>query len=80
MIDKCLLTLEADRLEQQMAFTRAELAEAERAGDRAAMAELLEQERIYGEARRSLDRRGEEVRLLSRPAAAGRPVETPTHS
>ena len=80
VIDKCLLTLEADRLEQQMAFTRAELAEAERAGDRAAMAELLEQERIYGEARRSLDRRGEEVRLLFRPAAAGRPVETPTHS
>jgi DNA primase len=80
VIDKCLLTLEADRLEQQMAFTRAELAEAERAGDREAMAQLLEQERVYGEARRSLDRRGEDVRLLSRPAGAGRPVETPTHS
>ena len=79
-IDKCLLTLEADRLEQQMEFTRAELAEAERDGDRAAIARLLDQERTYAEARRSLDRRGEQVRLLSRPGAAGRPLETPTHT
>ncbi len=66
-IDKCLLELEADRLEELMSYTRAELAEAERRGDREAIAHLEDEERLYNETRRSLDRRAEQTRLLSRP-------------
>jgi DNA primase len=65
-IDKCLLTLEADQLEERIAYTQAEQGDAERSGDREAMARLLDQERQYHEARRSLDRRAEQTRLLAR--------------
>jgi DNA primase len=65
-IDKCLLTLEADQLEQRIAYTQAEQADAELRGDEEAMDLLLQQERQYHEARRSLDRRSEETRLLAR--------------
>jgi DNA primase len=65
-IDKCLLTLEADQLEQHIAYTQAEQADAELRGDEEAMDRLLQQERQYHEARRSLDRRSEQTRLLAR--------------
>jgi len=65
-IDKCLLTLEADQLEERIAYTQAEQAEAELHGDRDAMRRLLDQERDYHEARRSLDRRAEGTHLLTR--------------
>jgi DNA primase catalytic core len=65
-IDKCLLTLEADQLEQRIAYTQAEQADAELRGDEEAMNRLLQQERQYHEARRSLDRRSEQTRLLAR--------------
>ena len=65
-IDKCLLTLEADQLEERIAYTQAEQADAERSDDHEAMARLLDQERQYHEARRSLDRRAEQTRLLAR--------------
>jgi len=65
-IDKCLLTLEADQLEQRIAYTQAEQADAELRGDEEAMDRLLQQERQYHEARRSLDRRSEQTRLLAR--------------
>ncbi|HEY3072220.1 MAG TPA: DNA primase [Candidatus Limnocylindrales bacterium] len=66
-VDKCLLTLEGDRLEEAIAYNLAEQAEAESRGDHEAMGRLLDQERQYNEARRSLDRRGEQTRLLARP-------------
>ncbi|MHB8459710.1 MAG: DNA primase [Candidatus Limnocylindrales bacterium] len=67
-IDKCLLTLEADQLEERIAYTQAEQADAELRGDREAMNRLLDQERQYHEARRSLDRRAELTHLLTRSA------------
>jgi DNA primase len=66
-LDSCLLTLEADRLEDQIAYTQAEQADAERRADHEAMNRLLDLERQYNEARRSLDRRREQTRLLTRP-------------
>ncbi len=76
-VDKCLLTLEADRLEEQSAWNQAEQADAELRADQEAMARLLDEERQINEARRSLDRRIEQTRLLTRPAAAvGAPAPT----
>ena len=69
-MDKCLLTLEADRLEEAIAYNLAEQADAERRGDISAMGRLLDQERQYNEARRSLDRRDEQTSLLARPVEA----------
>jgi hypothetical protein len=66
-VDKCLLTLEADQLEERIAFTKAEQADAELRGDPEAMRRLVDQERQYHEARRSLDRRAEQTHLLTRP-------------
>jgi DNA primase len=71
-IDKCLITLEQDQLEDQIAYTQAEQADAELRGDPEAMRRLLDQERQYHEARRSLDRRAEQTRLLSRTPIGGR--------
>lgn len=68
-IENCLLALEADRLEARSQFNQAEQAEAERVGDREAIARLLAQEREINEERRSLDRRREQARLLARPVA-----------
>ncbi len=65
-IDKCLLTLEKDQLEERIAYTQAEQADAELRGDPEAMHRLLDQERQYHEARRSLDRRSEQTHLISR--------------
>ncbi len=69
-VDKCLLTLEADRLEERSAWNQAEQADAELRVDHAAMARILAEERQINEARRSLDRRIEQTRLLTRPAQA----------
>ena len=71
-IDKCLLTLEADRLEERGTWNQAEQADAERRGDAEAIRRLLDEERQINEARRSLDRRIEQTHLLTRPAVAGR--------
>jgi DNA primase catalytic core len=71
-IDKCLLTLEADRLEERGTWNQAEQADAERRGDADEIRRLLDEERQINEARRSLDRRIEQTHLLTRPAVAGR--------
>jgi DNA primase len=71
-VDKCLLTLEADRLEERGTWNQAEQADAERRGDTAEIGRLLDEERQINEARRSLDRRIEQTHLLTRPAVAGR--------
>jgi len=71
-IDKCLLTLEADRLEERGTWNQAEQADAERHGDADEIRRLLDEERQINEARRSLDRRIEQTHLLTRPAVAGR--------
>jgi DNA primase len=67
-----VLELEADRIEAQTTFNTAELAEAERAGDAAAIDRLLREVRLAEERRRSLDRRRDQSRLLARPLV-GRP-------
>ena len=67
-----VLDLEADRIEAQTTFNTAELAEAERAGDAAAIDRLLREVRLAEERRRSLDRRRDQSRLLARPLV-GRP-------
>jgi DNA primase len=72
LVDKCLLTLEADRLEERSAWNQAEQADAERRADLGEMTRLLDEERQINEARLSLDRRTEQTRLLTRPATAGR--------
>ena len=71
-IDKLLITLEQDQLEDQIAYTQAEQADAELRGDPEAMRRLLDLERQYHEARRSLDRRAEQTHLLSRTPIGGR--------
>lgn len=79
-LENLILNLEADALAQRSEYNRAAQAEAERRGDRAAMVELLAQERQIHEAWRSLHRRREQARLLARrtggperpsPAAVG---------
>ncbi len=67
-VENLVLDLEYDRLEARADFNRAAQAEAERGGDAAAMSGLLEQMREVDEARRSLDRRRDQARLLARPA------------
>lgn len=68
-VENCLLSLEADRIEERNEYNQAEQAEAEREGDREAIARLLAEERQINEERRSLDRRREQARLLARPVA-----------
>jgi DNA primase len=64
-----VLALEAEQLEERADYNLAAQAEAERQGDRDSTAALLAQARAIDEARRSLDRRRDEVRLLARPKA-----------
>ena len=66
-IESCLLGLEADRIEERSEWNLAQQAEAERNGDAAEMQRLLAQERQINEERRSLDRRRDQARLLTRP-------------
>jgi len=56
-IDQTALRLEADRLEEAMAWSRSEIAEAERAADAARVRELMEQGRELSSKRKVLDRR-----------------------
>jgi DNA primase len=64
-VDQCLLTLEADRLEQEIAFNSSEQKEAEAAGDSQEVLRLAAIQRNLNEARRSLDRRREDTSLLA---------------
>ena len=64
-VDQCLLALEADRLEQEIAFNSAEQKEAEAAGETQEVLRLAAIQRNLNEARRSLDRRREDTSLLS---------------
>ncbi len=56
-IDQTALRLEADRLDEAMAWSRSEIAEAERATDAPRVRELMERERDLGAKRKVLDRR-----------------------
>ncbi len=68
-LENLVLNLEAEALTERSEYNRAAQAEAERRGDRAAMSELLAQERQIHEAWRSLHRRREQARLLARRRA-----------
>lgn len=68
-LENLILNLEAEALTERSEYNRAAQAEAERRGDRAAMTELLAQERQIHEAWRSLHRRREQARLLARRAS-----------
>jgi DNA primase len=67
-----LLELEQIQLRARGDYNESALSEAERAGDREAVARLELERRQINEARRSLDRRRDETRLLARPDAAVR--------
>jgi DNA primase len=79
LVNNALLDLEADRIRERSDFNRAAQADAERRNDPDAIGELLAQERAINEERRSLDRRREQARLLSR-ASAPRPTSAGTGS
>ena len=69
-ITRLLLELEDDQLRERSEYNEAAQAEAERAGDTDSMERLLLERRQINEARRSLDRRREDTRLLARPNVA----------
>jgi DNA primase len=71
-IARLLLELEDDQLRARSDYNEAAQAEAERDGDTDSIERLLLERRQINEARRSLDRRRDETRLLARPAAAVR--------
>jgi uncharacterized protein YlxW (UPF0749 family) len=56
-IDQTLLRLEADRLDEAMAWSRSEIADAERASERERVRDLMERERELTSRRKALDRR-----------------------
>ena len=71
-ITRLLLELEDDQLRERSEYNEAAQAEAERAGDTDSIERLLLERRQINEARRSLDRRREDTRLLARPSVAVR--------
>jgi len=71
-IARLLLELEDDQLRERSDYNEAAQSEAERDGDTDSMERLLLERRQINEARRSLDRRRDETRLLARPEAAVR--------
>jgi DNA primase len=71
-ITRLLLELEDDQLRERSDYNEAAQAEAERDGDADSIERLLLERRQINEARRSLDRRRDETRLLARPEAAVR--------
>ena len=71
-VDQCVLRLERAALEARQAWTQAEIAEAERRGDGAALAELMERDRELHDALRSIHRRIEQVTLLARTSGGSR--------
>jgi DNA primase len=68
-IERLLLDLEEDGLEQRHDYTQEALAEAERAADRPTVDRLLLELRLLNEKRRSLDRRRDQTRYLGRQLA-----------
>jgi hypothetical protein len=66
-VTRLLLELEDDQLRERSDYNEAAQGEAERAGDRDAIDRLMNERRQINEARRSLDRRREETRLLASP-------------
>ncbi len=71
-ITRLLLELEDDQLRERSDYNEAAQAEAEREGDTDSIERLMLEGRQINEARRSLDRRRDETRLLARPTAAVR--------
>ncbi|MGH2474632.1 MAG: DNA primase, partial [Candidatus Limnocylindrales bacterium] len=71
-ITRLLLELEDDQLRERSDYNEAAQAEAEREGDTDSIERLLLERRQINEARRSLDRRRDETRLLARPTVAAR--------
>ena len=71
-IARLLIELEDDQLRQRSEFNEVAQAEAERDDDREAIARLMLERRSINESRRSLDRRREQTRLLTRPSINGR--------
>lgn len=71
-VTRLLLELEDDQLRDRSDYNEAATAEAERAGDTESISRLLLERRQINEARRSLDRRRDDTRLLARPVTAGR--------
>jgi DNA primase len=71
-IARLLLELEDDQLRERSDYNEAAQAEAERDGDADSIDRLLLERRQINEARRSLDRRIDETRLLARPQQAVR--------
>jgi hypothetical protein len=71
-MERLTLELEDDDWQQQSAFNRDAIAEAERDHDTEAIDRLTLERRLLNEQRRSLDRRRDQTRLLARtPVAAG---------
>jgi hypothetical protein len=68
-VERLLLDIEEDRLTQRSDYTQDALGEAERAGDRASIDRLLLELRQLNETRRSLDRRRDQTRYLTRQLA-----------
>jgi hypothetical protein len=64
-VDQCLLALEAEGLEEELAFNSSSQVEAEAAGDTQEVRRLAELHRDLLEARRSLDRRRQDTSLLA---------------
>ena len=64
-ITRLLLELEDDQLRDRSDYNEAAQGEAERAGDRDAIARLMLERRQINEARLSLDRRRDQTRLLA---------------
>ena len=71
-ITRLLLELEDDQLRERSDYNESAQAEAEREGDTDSIERLMLEGRQINEARRSLDRRRDETRLLARPTAAVR--------
>ncbi len=71
-VTRLLLELEDDQLRERSDYNEAATAEAERDADHAAIERLTLERRQINDARRSLDRRREDTRLLARPTVAGR--------
>jgi DNA primase len=71
-IARLLIELEDEALRERSDYNEIAQAEADRAGDREAIARLMLERRSINESRLSLDRRREQTRLLNRSAAAGR--------
>jgi DNA primase len=71
-VNGLLLDLEQMQLRARSDYNESALSEAERAGDEQAVERLQLERRQINEARRSLDRRRDQTRLLARPEAAAR--------